>query len=54
MGPPVDPSFTTKVVEFNDIPALKKALEDRDVACVLAEPVMTNIGSKGFQLSSLN
>lgn len=44
MGPPVDPSITTKVVEFNDIPALQKALEDRDVACVLAEPVMTNIG----------
>lgn len=43
-GPQVDPAKTTKVVEFNDIEALEKALADRDVACVLAEPVMTNIG----------
>lgn len=34
----------TKVVEFNDIPALEKALADEDVACVLAEPIMTNVG----------
>jgi glutamate-1-semialdehyde 2,1-aminomutase len=34
----------TKVVEFNDIAALEAALADRDVACVLAEPVMTNVG----------
>lgn len=34
----------TKVVEFNDIPALEKALEERDVACVLTEPIMTNVG----------
>lgn len=34
----------TVVVEFNDLPALEAALERRDVACVLAEPVMTNIG----------
>lgn len=34
----------TKVVEFNDVAALEKALSDRDVACVLAEPVMTNVG----------
>jgi glutamate-1-semialdehyde 2,1-aminomutase len=32
------------VVEFNDLPALEAALRDRDVACVLAEPAMTNIG----------
>lgn len=44
LGPPVDPSITTKVVEFNDLTALEKALADKDVACVLAEPVMTNIG----------
>ncbi|MDZ4833381.1 MAG: aspartate aminotransferase family protein [Candidatus Melainabacteria bacterium] len=43
-GPQVDPVKTTKVVEFNDIEALEKALASRDVACVLAEPVMTNIG----------
>src|ERR1700720_1908565 len=44
VGPPVDPSVTTKVVEFNDIDALKKALRPGDVACVLAEPAMTNVG----------
>lgn len=44
IGPPVPPSMTTKAVEFNDIPALEAALEPRDVACVLAEPAMTNRG----------
>jgi glutamate-1-semialdehyde 2,1-aminomutase len=44
IGPPVDPTVTTRVVEFNDLPALEKALAVGDVACVLAEPVMTNVG----------
>ena len=44
LGPQVNPSETTKVVEFNDIPALEAALAPGDVACVLAEPAMTNIG----------
>jgi glutamate-1-semialdehyde 2,1-aminomutase len=44
MGPPVEPSVTTKVVEFNDLAALEKALAPKDVACILAEPVMTNVG----------
>ena len=44
IGAPVDPNLTTRVVEFNDIEALEIALSHRDVACVLAEPVMTNIG----------
>jgi glutamate-1-semialdehyde 2,1-aminomutase len=44
LGPPVDPVETTKVIEFNDIAALETALSDEDVAVVLAEPVMTNIG----------
>ncbi len=43
-GPPVDPTVTTRVIEWNDLPALEAALEPGDVACVLAEPVMTNIG----------
>src|SRR5258706_4471045 len=43
-GPPVDPSVTTRVVEFNDVPALERALAHGDVACVLAEPAMTNVG----------
>jgi glutamate-1-semialdehyde 2,1-aminomutase len=34
----------TKVIEFNDLFALEQALQDEDVACVLAEPAMTNIG----------
>ena len=44
IGPPVDPAVTTRVVEFNDLPALEQALAPGDVACVLAEPVMTNVG----------
>jgi glutamate-1-semialdehyde 2,1-aminomutase len=44
VGPAVDPAVTTRVVEFNDAAALEAALADRTVACVLAEPVMTNIG----------
>lgn len=44
VGPPVDPAVTTKVVEFNDVEELEKALADDDVACVLAEPAMTNVG----------
>ncbi len=45
MGPLVeDPTKMTRIVEFNDVEALGKALEPRDVACVIAEPVMTNVG----------
>jgi glutamate-1-semialdehyde 2,1-aminomutase len=44
VGPPVDPTVTTKVVEFNDVAALEKALKPGDVACVLAEPALTNVG----------
>ncbi|MFZ0038960.1 MAG: aspartate aminotransferase family protein [Candidatus Acidiferrales bacterium] len=44
IGPPVNPAETTRVVEFNDLDALEKALARRDVACVLAEPAMTNVG----------
>lgn len=40
----VDFDKTTKVVEFNDVEALELALKDEDVACVLAEPIMTNVG----------
>ena len=44
VGPPVDPTVTTKVVEFNDVDALEAALAPGDVACVLTEPALTNIG----------
>ena len=44
VGPPVDPAVTTKAIEFNDLRALDAALSDGSVACVLAEPAMTNMG----------
>ena len=44
IGPPVNPAETTRVVEFNDLDALESALKHNDVACVLAEPAMTNVG----------
>jgi len=44
LGPPVDPALTTRVVQFNDIDALDAALAIGDVACVLMEPALTNIG----------
>ncbi|MBK9294105.1 MAG: aspartate aminotransferase family protein [Oligoflexia bacterium] len=44
IGPGVDPTLTTKVVEFNDVAALEIALKDQDVACVLTEPALTNVG----------
>ena len=44
VGPPVDPALTTRVVELNDLDALEAALAPGDVACVLAEPALTNIG----------
>jgi len=44
VGPPVDPAETTRVVEFNDVEALERELARGDVACVLAEPALTNIG----------
>lgn len=44
IGPPVDPAVTTRVVEFNDVNGLKAALDQGDVACVLCEPALTNVG----------
>ncbi|MER8533021.1 aspartate aminotransferase family protein [Mesorhizobium sp. M1005] len=37
-----DLTRATDVVEFNDLPALEAALRGNDVACVIAEPVLTN------------
>jgi len=42
VGPAIDPTETTEVIEFNDIQALKRALRPRTIACVLTEPVLTN------------
>ena len=44
VGAPVDPALTTRVVEFNDVAGLEAALAPGDVACVLAEPALTNVG----------
>jgi glutamate-1-semialdehyde 2,1-aminomutase len=44
IGAPVDLDVTTRVVEFNDLPAMEAALAQGDVAAILMEPAMTNIG----------
>ena len=44
VGPPLDPTETTRVAEFNELGSLERALEDEDVACLLMEPALTNIG----------
>jgi glutamate-1-semialdehyde 2,1-aminomutase len=42
LGQVTDLTGLARVVEFNDLPALEAALAHGDVACVIAEPVMTN------------
>jgi glutamate-1-semialdehyde 2,1-aminomutase len=44
LGPPVPLDETTRAVEWNDAEALRRELGHGDVACVLAEPALTNIG----------
>jgi glutamate-1-semialdehyde 2,1-aminomutase len=44
VAPPVELDVTTRVVEFNDLEALRRELAKGDVAAVLMEPAMTNIG----------
>jgi glutamate-1-semialdehyde aminotransferase len=44
IGPPVPLAETTRVVEFNDLDGLERELDAGDVACVLAEPALTNVG----------
>ena len=44
VGAPVDPRETTRVVEFNDTESLDRELASGDVAAVLMEPALTNIG----------
>jgi glutamate-1-semialdehyde aminotransferase len=43
-GPQVDPAATTRVVEINDLAATEAALAAGDVAAILIEPALTNIG----------
>lgn len=44
IGPQVNPSLTTRVVPFNDLEKLEQQLSFGDVACMLIEPALTNIG----------
>ncbi len=44
LGPQVHVAETTRVVPFNDLHALEAALSHGDVACLLMEPALTNIG----------
>lgn len=44
LGPQVDVALTTAVVPFNDVDALDRTLAEGDVACLLLEPALTNIG----------
>jgi glutamate-1-semialdehyde 2,1-aminomutase len=44
VGAPVDPRETTRVAEFNDLAGLERELAAHDVAVVLMEPALTNIG----------
>jgi glutamate-1-semialdehyde 2,1-aminomutase len=44
LGAPVDVALTTAVIPFNDAEALDRRLAEGDVACLLMEPALTNIG----------
>ena len=44
IGAPVSLDVTTRVVEFNDLAGMEAALAKGDVAAILMEPAMTNIG----------
>jgi len=44
IGAPVSLSETTRVVEFNNLAAMEAALKHSDVAAILMEPAMTNVG----------
>ncbi len=44
VAPAVDPTTTTRVVEWNDLDAVERELAHGDVAAILTEPALTNIG----------
>ncbi len=44
IGPQINPALTTRVVQFNDLVGLEHAAAHGDVACMLIEPALTNIG----------
>ncbi len=44
LGPQVNPALTTRVVPFNDLDSLERTLADEQVAALLIEPALTNVG----------
>ncbi|MEO6704087.1 MAG: transaminase [Jatrophihabitantaceae bacterium] len=44
VGPAVDPTSTTRVAHFNDLASVEAALAAGDVAVLVTEPALTNIG----------
>lgn len=44
VGPAYDVTLTSRVAEFNDLDALERELAHGDVAAVLMEPALTNMG----------
>src|SRR3954466_9337432 len=44
VGPAGDPTVTPRLCEFNALAAVERLLADEQVACVLTEPALTNIG----------
>ena len=44
IGAPIELDKTTRVVPFNDLDEMKNALQQNDVAAILMEPAMTNVG----------
>jgi glutamate-1-semialdehyde 2,1-aminomutase len=44
IGAPVPLDVTTTAVEFNDLGAMERALKTGDIAAILLEPAMTNVG----------
>jgi glutamate-1-semialdehyde 2,1-aminomutase len=44
VAPSVDPAQTTRALEWNELASVEAALADRQVAVVITEPALTNIG----------
>jgi glutamate-1-semialdehyde 2,1-aminomutase len=44
VGPPVPLSTTTRVAEFNDLASVERVLKHSDIAAIITEPALTNIG----------
>jgi glutamate-1-semialdehyde aminotransferase len=43
-GLPIEPARRAKMVDYNDLAAVERALAARDVALVMVEPALTNVG----------